>query len=243
MPKILWVALPLLLAAAVLALQVLRGRVPSRSAINIVSSVLLLAYVATTASLGIFWVANQQLPVFDWHYLFGYGTVLLVSLHLAFNFPLVWRFFARRPDRGREAAPTPAVATAAATRRSLLGTLGVLAATGAAFVLGLRHGRSELKLEPSPAGTPSSIGGVTPAAPGGGTGATALALVERFHAFSAHTRAGVLTRAPSGGWASRRRPSSVMPAHRGRACRRRARRGPAASTSPPWARSSGTPLA
>ena len=91
MPKILWVALPLLLAAAFLALQLLRGRAPSRTAINIVSSVLLLAYVATTASLGIFWVANQQLPVFDWHYLFGYGTVLLVSLHLVFNFPTVWR--------------------------------------------------------------------------------------------------------------------------------------------------------
>ena len=85
-----------------LALQLVRGRAPSRTAVNIVSSVLLLLYVATTASLGIFWVANQQLPVFDWHYLFGYATVLLVSLHLAFNFPRVWRFFfARRPDRGR----------------------------------------------------------------------------------------------------------------------------------------------
>ena len=200
MPKILWVALPLLLAAAVLTLQFLRGRAPSRAAINILSSVLLLAYVATTAGLGIFWVANQQLPVFDWHYLFGYGTVLLVSLHLAFNFPLVWRFFARRPDRGRESSQTPAAATPIATRRSLLGTLGVLAATGAAFVLGLRHGRSELKVEPSPVGTASSIAGVAPAPPGDGAGATALALVERFHAFSAHSRAGVLTRAPSGGW-------------------------------------------
>ena len=87
MPKVLWVALPLLIAAAVLAVQVLRGRAPSRHAINVAASVLLLVYVATTAGLGIFWVANQQLPVFDWHYLFGYGTVLLVSLHLAFNFP------------------------------------------------------------------------------------------------------------------------------------------------------------
>ena len=106
MPKVLLVALPLLLAAAVLALQLLRRRAPSRTAINIVSSVLLLVYVATTAGLGIFWVANQQLPVFDWHYLFGYGTVLLVSLHLAFNLPLVWRFFARRADRGRDLSPT-----------------------------------------------------------------------------------------------------------------------------------------
>jgi len=200
MPKILWVALPLLLAAALLVGQCLRGRAPSRTAINIGSSVLLLAYVATTAGLGIFWVANQQLPVFDWHYLFGYGTALLVSLHLAFNFPLVWRFFTRRPERGREVSQTPAAAAVAATRRSLLGAFGVLAATGAAFVLGLRHGRSELKVEPSPVGTTSSRAGATPALSGSVSEAAALALVERFHAFSAHTRAGVLTRAPSGGW-------------------------------------------
>ncbi len=67
---------------------------------------LLLLYVATTAGLGIFWVANQQLPVFDWHYLFGYGTALLVSLHLVFNFPTVWRFFARRRTRATEPTPT-----------------------------------------------------------------------------------------------------------------------------------------
>jgi SagB-type dehydrogenase family enzyme len=199
MPKILWVALPLLLAAAFLALQLLRGRAPSRTAINIVSSVLLLAYVATTASLGIFWVANQQLPVFDWHYLFGYGTVLLVSLHLVFNFPTVWRWFARRAERDREASPALGPAAAGATRRGLLTTLGVLAATGAAFVLGLRHGRSELKVEAAAGGSSPPTAGATAGA-GGGDASTALALIERFHAFSTHTRAGLLTRSPSGGW-------------------------------------------
>lgn len=199
MPKVLWVALPLLLAAAFLALQVLRGRAPSRTGINVVSSVLLLAYVAATAGLGIFWVANQQLPVFDWHYLFGYGTVLLVSLHLVFNLPTVWRWFARRAERVREAPPTLRPAAAAATRRGALATLGVLAASGAAFVLGLRHGRSELKVEAvaggASTGTSGRVGGTA-----GDDRATALALVERFHAFSAHTRAGLLTRSPSAGW-------------------------------------------
>lgn len=95
MPKLLWVALPLLLAAGLIATQALRRRPLSRHAVNVWSSVLLLAYVLTTAGLGIFWVANQQLPVFDWHYLFGYGTVLLVALHLAFNFRTVWRYLVR----------------------------------------------------------------------------------------------------------------------------------------------------
>ena len=161
MPKILWVALPLLLAAAFLALQLLRGRAPSRTAINIVSSVLLLAYVATTASLGIFWVANQQLPVFDWHYLFGYGTVLLVSLHLVVQLPHgVALVRPARRARSRSVAGT-GPAAAGATRRGLLATLGVLAATGAAFVLGLRHGRSELKVEAAAGGCAGLAGGAT----------------------------------------------------------------------------------
>jgi SagB-type dehydrogenase family enzyme len=194
MPKVLWVVLPLLIAAAVLAVQVARGRAPSRHAINVAASVLLLVYVATTAGLGIFWVANQQLPVFDWHYLFGYGTVLLVSLHLAFNFPVVWRFFARRRTLATQAAPLRSQSPPHEARRGVLGALGVIAATGAAFTLGLRHGRSELKIDAtggrdSPAGTPASD-----------AAAPALGLVERFHAFSSHSRAGVLTRAPAIDW-------------------------------------------
>ena len=194
MPKILWVALPLLLAAAVLVVQTLRKRAPSRRAINIVASVLLLGYVATTASLGIFWVANQQLPVFDWHYLFGYGTVLLVSLHLAFNFPIVWRFFARHRATAAETRAADARGVGIDARRRSLGVLGLLAATGAAFLLGLRHGRSELKIETS-AGSPAATGTPPP-----DPSATALAIVERFHAFSSHSRAGLFARAPGVDW-------------------------------------------
>jgi SagB-type dehydrogenase family enzyme len=185
MPKLLWVGLPLLIAAGVLAVQVLRGRTPSRHAVNVVASVLLLVYVATTAGLGIYWVANQQLPVFDWHYLFGYGTVLLVALHLVFNLPIVWRFFARR--RGAPAAGAKASGSPGA-RRKLLAALGVAAATGAAFVLGLRGGRSELEI-----GLPGS-------ATGPSAGDSALALIERFHAVTSHSRAGVFTRAPTVDW-------------------------------------------
>ena len=198
MPKLLWVALPLLIAATLLALQaLLLRRAPSRHALNIWSSLLLVGYVATTAGLGIFWMANQQLPPFDWHYLFGYTTVLLVALHLAFNFPIAWRYLTRPPG----ATPAPPVVegqVAAHGRRRWLATLGVLLTTGAVFVLGLRHGRSELRVQwPAP-----GIGGgadTGPAASPGGS-AAALDLVERYHAFSTHTRVGVLLRAPSVEW-------------------------------------------
>ena len=93
-PKIIWVLLPLSMYAVVLAVLAWRGRAPSRVALNVQTSLLLIAYLLTTASLGVFWVANQQLPVFDWHYLFGYATLLLVSVHLVFNLPLVLSWLA-----------------------------------------------------------------------------------------------------------------------------------------------------
>lgn len=103
LPKIAWVLLPLSLYALYIALATWRGRAPSRLALNVQSSLLLIAYLLTTASLGVFWVANQQLPVFDLHYLFGYATLLLVTVHLIFNLPLVLRWLRRAPP----ALPAP----------------------------------------------------------------------------------------------------------------------------------------
>ena len=198
MPKLLWVALPLLLAAAVLAVSMVRGRTPSRHAINIGVSVLLLVYVATTAGLGIFWVANQQLPVFDWHYLFGYGTVLLLSLHLVFNFPLVWRFFVRRRRKVPDASAIAPPAAPRTLRRGVIGALGAVAAAGAAYTLGLRQGRNELKFDAAPDPV-ASAGGAAPD-PATDPAAQALAWVERFHAHTSHSRAGVFSSAPAASW-------------------------------------------
>jgi SagB-type dehydrogenase family enzyme len=177
MSKLAWVLLPLLLASAWVAVLALRRRLPTRMALNVWFSVLLLIYLGATAGLGIFWVANQHLPVFDWHYLFGYATVLLLLVHLAFNFRVVWRHFSR------PAAPT----APDAARRSAVGGVtlaGVLAAGGAGYWLGLRHGRTEL----------------TVAASGAAGNTAANEVVERFHAFSMHTRGGVLRRAAGAGW-------------------------------------------
>ena len=96
MSKLGWVLLPLLLAAAWLALRAWRGRLPARAAMNVGFGLLLLVYLGTTAGLGLFWVANQHLPVFDWHYLFGYATLLLLAVHVAFNGRVVWRQLTQR---------------------------------------------------------------------------------------------------------------------------------------------------
>lgn len=187
MQKLLWVALPLLAVLALLATQLLRRRAPSRHTLNVWSSLLLAGYVLTTAGLGLFWVANQQLPVFDWHYLFGYVTLLLVVLHLLFNFRIVWRHF----TRGRTAEPGTRVDDDKPrhpwVRRRTLGVAGVLLASGAAYLLGLRQGRRELS-DPITARNPADAG------------ASALALIERYHTMTSHSRAGVLLQAPAVTW-------------------------------------------
>ena len=187
MSKAWWVALPFAALAAWVAWGAARGRLPSRRAMNVVSSLMLLAYFLATASLGIFWVANQQLPVFDWHYLFGYATVALVLLHLAFNARIVVAHFSRRRD-APPAQPDRAWWLAAATAAVCAG-LGYLAGT--------RHGASELSVHW--AGTTGAR-----AAPGDA--------IERYHAYSSHSRASVATRAPIVDWGDPPAPFKSYPA-------------------------------
>ena len=241
MSKLLWVALPLLLVVALLAgLAVARRLGNPRLTINIWSSLLLVLYVGTTAGLGIFWVANQQLPAFDWHYLFGYATVLLVVLHLVFNLPLVWRYFTR-PAGGATPAQSDVSRSALQARRGWLVALGLLVASAGSFVLGLRHGRSELRLSwPGYASDPAALGssgaagsGQAPVAAMGGAAsdahAQAVALVERYHAFSSHTRVGLVLRAPSVDWGDAPPPFKRYPS-----AMRLNFAAPAGTPPPPW---------
>jgi len=187
MGKLLWVLLPLLVAGGLLAAARLAGRRPSRPTLNALTSLLLMAYLLATAGLGLFWVANQQLPVFDWHYLFGYATLALVALHLAYNLPTAWRWL-RRPR------PGAAVVTARRPALSALALLGAAAGLGAAFWLGLRQGRTEIRVAAA------------------GPGATDdLALVERFHALSSHSRQGVLRQAAGADWGAAPSPFKTYP--------------------------------
>jgi SagB-type dehydrogenase family enzyme len=196
MPKLLWVALPLLLAAAALALAWWRARLPSRPVLNALLSLLLLAYLMGTAALGLFWVAAQQLPVFDWHYLFGYATVLLVAVHLVFNLRAAWRVLWRpSASAGRVPAAVPA-------RRPLLAALmGAVAAGGLGFWFGRRQGQGDVAWDGAPqAEALASPVGRAGADGGGGAADAALALVERYHAMSSHARQRLWQQAPAVAW-------------------------------------------
>lgn len=182
MPKLLWIALPLLAVAAWIAWRWLRRRPPSRRVFNVAVSLLLLFYVIGTAALGIFWVASQQLPVFDWHYLFGYATLLVVALHLWLNWRIVWNTLTR----------PVAVGAAAPRRRAVLGGLGAIAGLAAAFWAGWRLSRG-------PAVEPVST------APDGSQWQT----VERFHTLSSHARGAL--RAPGLDWGQAPAPFKRFP--------------------------------
>ncbi|TCP09399.1 SagB-type dehydrogenase family enzyme [Crenobacter luteus] len=176
MSKLVWVLLPLAAYALYVAVSAWRGRAPSRVALNVQTSLLLLVYLLTTAGLGVFWVANQQLPVFDWHYLFGYGTLLLVSVHLLFNLPQVLR--------GLRRASPPATGNVRRARTTLARALAIVAALGLAFFLGVRHGASELAVRWD--------GGASTAGP--------VDAVVRYHAFSSESRRRQFERAPGVDW-------------------------------------------
>lgn len=195
MPKLLWVALPLLALGAWLGWRAWRRRWPARPQLNALLSLLLLAYLATTAALGVFWVANQQLPVFDWHYLFGYLTVVLVLLHLGFNARVAWR--ALRGPRGSGHAPDPG-------RRRWLAGLGLTGLAGLAYWLGLRQ--ADRVWVPSAAVE-------FPGASGPGPMPDGWTLVQQFHAASSHGRSGLLRRSASAGWGEA--PSAFKPLQAG----------------------------
>jgi SagB-type dehydrogenase family enzyme len=172
MLKIAWVLLPLSLYGAGLVIAWLRGRAPTRMGLNVHLSLLLMAYLLATAGLGIFWVANQQLPVFDWHYLFGYATLLLLLAHLFFNLPIAVRWLTRGRSR---------VAGQGKVRWGLLAS--VLAFALSAYYVGLRQGAPGMPVHKGPLQADAGR-----------------AAIVDFHEYSSESRTSVFRRAASIEW-------------------------------------------
>lgn len=186
MRKLLLVGGPLAIYLLTVAVRLALGRRPTRHAMNVEVAILLTLYFLTTAGLGIFWVANQQLPPFDLHYLFGYATFALVMAHLAYNARIVVAYVRKARGRAGHAAPSPSPRWAGQVAAGLV-------VAGVAFYLGVRSA------PPSP--MVSGRGAIGAPAAGSTTAEDAqLDLVAQYHAMSSHTRAGVMLRAPSVAW-------------------------------------------
>lgn len=173
MSKLLVVVGPLLAYALVFAVRTALGRRPNRHGLNVELAVLLSLYFLATAGLGIFWVANQQLPPFDLHYLFGYCTFALVLAHLALNLRIVVAYARKGGARSSPRRGGWALAGRIAA---------VLAALAVAFYVGVRTGSNKL---------PWTFEGKADAN---------AAAVEQYHAMSTHSRTSVVLRAPSVAW-------------------------------------------
>jgi len=134
-------SIPLVVVAAFVAWRALTGRPLRRYALNAIVALLLLVYFVITAGLGIFWVANQELPAFDVHYLFGYLTTLLVLSHVAINWRPLTRFFRKHAPAGALTADRrawrPSVGWAARVA-------GLLLYGGFCYWLGLGQGATEI---------------------------------------------------------------------------------------------------
>lgn len=198
------------------------GRPVRRYTLNLAIALLLFAYFAITAGLGIFWVANQELPVFDLHYLFGYLTILMVTLHVIINWKPIVRYVRRHAPRaavtedGRKWRPGAAWA----------GRIGGLALYGGfCFWLGYGQGSTELTVQEGdeverpdrPLQSPQTPTGTSLPEPRGvkqqlvTENGERLPLADYYHRRSKHTRASVAQKGGKLDWSRRPEPFKPYP--------------------------------
>lgn len=127
------------------------GRPLSKRTLNVLYAILLSGYFFSTAGLGIFWVANQELPVFDLHYLFGYTTLTLVLVHLAFNWKALSIFLMQRSPQSALVQGRRSWRAAVRTGASVA---GLILFGGVCFWMGRRHGTTHIVVSGVPEAAP-----------------------------------------------------------------------------------------
>jgi SagB-type dehydrogenase family enzyme len=160
--KLLLLLAPIALWLAWIALRALSGHRPTRASVTVGLSLVTLLYFTGVVGTGIFWVATQELPVFDWHYLTGYLLLALTLVHVALH----WRNVAAFLRRGSPAVLVdPEKARFRAWVRAAARATALGACVTVAFMLGARHGGRELTVVTSacPAdAAPLGKGALTP---------------------------------------------------------------------------------
>ncbi len=186
----LLILVPLGLAVLYVAARLAIGKPPSRHGTDMVFALLLLVYFAVTVGLGIFWVARQELPPFDLHYLFGYVTMLLAVIHICLNWSRILAFFRRRSPAAMKSADGRQWRT---SLRAVGWLTGLVLFAGVFFVLGARQGDRRLEI----VGTESESGEPATTAPGAigrhwiAADGQQYTLSDYYHRQTAHTRVNV----------------------------------------------------
>jgi SagB-type dehydrogenase family enzyme len=173
--RVLWVFTPIAALAVFVIVRLRLGKPLTRRALDVSIALLLLAYLVVTAGLGLFWVARMDLPVFDWHYLFGYALLVVAAAHVSLQLRGLLRFFRPRSAAAGDAAPPRS------RFRAQPGALSALAGALLLVALGvLLFRRSDphvvTVIAPAHSGRPSPDG---------------QAIVERLHRESSYSRGGL----------------------------------------------------
>lgn len=89
------VVLPILLVVVWAWGRRLLGRGVNPADLRALVGLLVGVYLLGTAALGLFWMSRMELPVFEWHYLAGYGLLFVAAWHLWLEWPQLFRVFQR----------------------------------------------------------------------------------------------------------------------------------------------------
>ena len=111
--------------------------------LKLVLSLVLLISFLITSGMGIFWVARQELPVFDLHYLLGYVTLALAMLHVALHWSSLAGLMRRSTWKAKEGQS--GVGTVRRRRLVWLLTLGLAGLAG--YGLGFNAGTEEVEVK------------------------------------------------------------------------------------------------
>jgi SagB-type dehydrogenase family enzyme len=119
------------------------GHKPTRASVTVGLSLLTLLYFLVVVGTGIFWVATQELPVFDWHYLPGYLLLALTLTHVVLHWRNVAVFLRRRSPSTLVQADG---ARFKAWVRATAYVVGVGAAATLVFLMGMRQGGRQITI-------------------------------------------------------------------------------------------------
>ena len=108
MSRFVLLLFPLALYLLWLGVHLAIRSIPNRSTATTAFSLVVLVYFLTVVGTGIFWVATQDLPIFDWHYLPGYLLLTVTLVHVALHWRNVVSLLKKgtpkaliEPDRGQ----------------------------------------------------------------------------------------------------------------------------------------------
>jgi len=139
-----------------LLFRLARGKRTNRFETSTGLSLLLMVYLVSVAGTGIFWVATQELPVFDWHYLPGYILLLVATVHVLFHWNSIALFFRRRAPQGFVTSNGTQFRTWVQwTGFCILG----LGAASICFLMGTRFARQRISFSEGESGIRSASGG------------------------------------------------------------------------------------